>query len=407
MKKILFVSAGVLLLLASCSKSETVDVNRDGDEISFNIVANNATKAADIYCNNNLPSQFSVYAMSEGKTYIDGDLIVNKGENSWENQSGTRFWPDAPVDFYAHVNAGNYFKWTPASEDGTAPASIVDFEVPTDVTAQNDLLYAVKKNQSKAVNAESQSPVELNFRHALSQIVFNAKNTNANLYVEISGVRIMNVGNVNTFAFPTADTDNNIADADHDGSLSYTINYEDGSWGKWDGLTGGSAIYPVELGDNIVVEGNNALVDLTTNATANNEYNGKALLLLPQATTAWNPETVANPGYEGNESNGTYFLVNCTIYNVSGESFDESVDVPLWGTVTEHKEVAIPAAFNWEQGKKYTYTFVFGKGGGYNPDPDDPQPEPVLVPITFEVTVDDFVEVPSTDIDAEVPESGN
>ena len=31
------------------------------------------------------------------------------------------------------------------------------------------------------------------------------------------------------------------------------------------------------------------------------------------------------------------------------------------------------------------------------PDPDDPEPEPVLTPITYNVTVDDFVPVENKD----------
>ena len=51
---------------------------------------------------------------------------------------------------------------------------------------------------------------------------------------------------------------------------------------------------------------------------------------------------------------------------------------------------------------------LFGEGGGFNPDPDpeNPDPEPVLVPITFAVTVDDFVEYPQ-DLDASVPNSNS
>ena len=66
------------------------------------------------------------------------------------------------------------------------------------------------------------------------------------------------------------------------------------------------------------------------------------------------------------------------------------------------KELAIPADFTWEQGKKYIYTFVFGKGnGGYDPDPDPSDPAtPVLVPITFDITVDDFIPVPGTEIES-------
>ena len=337
---------------------------------------------------------------SDGKTYINGDKITSPdGGNTWVNESGTRFWPNAlSLNFYAVVNGD--IKWNVEAE-GTAPASIVDFTVPTDVAAQKDLLYAVKTDQAKTDGADKMDAVALNFRHALSQIVFNAKNTNENLYVEVSGVSIVNVANKNTFAFPVANTDNNMEDADHDGSFGNEINY-DGSWGKWNALTSGATVYPVNF-ETVKVEGNKTLVDLTTNATIKDEYNTNALLMLPQTSTAWNPADVPAPGVSGNADNGSYFLVNCAIYNVSGDSFDPDVDTPLWAKKDEHKQVAIPMTINWEQGKKYIYTFIFGEGGGYipnpDPDPDDPDPDPVLIPVTFKVTVDDFVEVPATDVE--------
>ena len=404
MKKfILAVPALLALAAASCTKSEVLESN-DG-EIRFNVVANNATKADAIYCNNNKPSEFTVYAeSSDDKTYINGDKITSPdGGNTWVNESGTRFWPNGlSLDFYAVVNGE--IDWNVGAAEGTAPASIVDFKVPTDVAAQKDLLYAVKIDQAKPDGADKMDAVALNFRHALSQIVFNAKNTNENLYVEVSGVSIVNVANENTFAFPIANTDNNIKDDDHDGSYDYTIDY-DGSWGKWNTLTSGATVYPVNF-ETVKVEGNSTLVDLTTNATVKDEYNTNALLMLPQTSTAWNPETVPSPGLVGNDSNGSYFLVNCAIYNVAGDEFDVEEDTPLWGTTAAHKQAAIPVAINWEQGKKYIYTFIFGEGGGYDPedpDPEDPdKPDPVLIPITFEVTVDDFVEVPAQDIDMDV-----
>ena len=413
MKKFLFGTAGLLLIAASCSKNEVVEVNQDGNEIQFSVVANNATKAADIYCNNNKPSEFTVFAeSSDGKTYIDGDKIVSSdGGNTWVNQSGTRFWPnELTVDFYAVVNGD--ITWNVTAADGTAPASIEDVTVPTTVADQKDLLYSVKKGLEKGATEAETSPVELNFRHALSQIVFQAKNTNPNLYVEVSGVSIVNVGNKNTFAFPTANTDNNMVDTDHDGSFDYTIDYEDGSWGKWNALTSGSTVYPVDF-ETVKVEGTNTVVDLTANVTGDNtvknEFNKNALLLLPQTTTAWDPETVPYPGTVGKAENGSYFLVNCAIWNVAGDSINKDTDVLLWGGENgAPKQAAIPAAFTWEQGKKYIYTFIFGEGGGYDPDTEDPDPDPedpdpVLIPITFEVTVDDFVEVkPSIDVPMEV-----
>lgn len=410
MKKILLLTAGMLLIAASCTKNEVVEVNQDGNEIQYSVVANKATKAADIYCNINKPSEFTVYAeSSDGKTYINGDKITSSDKGAtWVNESGTRFWPNGfSLDFYAVVNGT--INWNVTAE-GTAPATIVNYEVPTTVSDQKDLLYAVKMKQEKGATAEATEAVSLNFRHALSQIVFQAKNTNENLYVEISGVRIVNVANKNTFTFPTADTDNELlVDDNHDGSFEGT-NYADANWGTWNTLapeTGaaGETIYPVSF-DRVVVPGNNTnatVVNLTNNVTGE-EFNTNALLLLPQTSNAWDPETVPAPGFDGNAGNGSYFLVDCAIYNIAGDSFNSASDTPLWGAIGAHQEAAIPVAISWEQGKKYIYTFVFGDGGGYDPDdPDDPDnPDPVLIPITFEVTVDDFVEVPAQDIDMDV-----
>ena len=388
------------LAAVSCTKSEVLESN-DG-EIRFNVVANNATKADAIYCNNNKPSEFTVYAeSSDGKTYINGDKITSPDDgNTWVNESGTRFWPnDLSLDFYAVVNGD--ITWNVEAE-GTAPASIVDFEVPTDVAAQKDLLYAVKTGQEKVDDADEMDAVALNFRHALSQIVFNAKNTNANLYVEIKGVTVANVGGTNSFTYPSADTANNIEDHTGNG----TADYEDGSWGVWNSLNEGDVEYAVALDAAVAVPGDDKVVDLTAANDSGSEFNSKAMMLLPQETQAWDIEN--GPAAPGDDTNhGSYFLVDCAIWNVAGDDFDENTDVQLWGENGATKELAIPVALKWEQGKKYIYTFVFGKGnGGYDPDPEDPDgpdPDPVLVPIDFEISVDDFVSGGTQEIESGIP----
>lgn len=368
MKKILF-SVAMAFVLVSCSHDEVIEINRDGDEIQFNVVSDAATRAAGVYCNNNLPGAFDVWATYNNATYIDGDLI-QKVDNAWVNQNGVRYWPKTGnVTFYAQVNAGTAFRWN----DG-AP-TIKDYTVPTAVAEQKDLLYAVKSQ------GRSDNPVTLNFRHALSQIVFQAKNSNANLYVEIKGVTICKLGDKNTFTYNSADTDQNIVN--HNGTTGI-ITY-DNSWGTWKALNGGDKDYPVTFTP-VPVPGNNDVRYLTK---TDKEFSSNAMLLLPQTTTAWNPGN-GKPAAQ----TGTYFLVDCKICNVAGASHTET-DVVLW-----EGPAAIPVAFNWEQGKKYIYTFVFGDGnGGYDPNPDDPTP--VLIPITFEVTVDDFVPVADQDIDME------
>ena len=391
MKKIIS-GIAVLMLLVSCSKEEVIDVNHDGDEITFDVVTNSATRAADVYCNNNMPEGFYVSAISDGQTYIDKDQIVNEN-GTWNNKSGVRYWPATPVDFYAYYNDNGSYSWS--VENQKAVAKFENFEVNGNVAAQQDLIYAVKTKQSKPGEDAANTPVALNFRHALSQIVFQAKNTNANLYVEISGVKVVNVGNTNTFTFPSVDTDMNIED--HTGATADYAGVD--GWGTWAALTGGNVSYAVAF-DAVAVKGNSEVVALTTtdDGEKDGEFNANTMLLLPQTTTAWDAESKLG------DTEGSYFLVNCIIKNVSGEQVSDD-DVYLWGDNStgtwKAKELAIPVAFNWEQGKKYIYTLVFGEGnGGYEPDPDDPTPDPVLVPITFTVTVDDFVTPDATEVES-------
>lgn len=390
MKRFFFGAFG-LLALASCSNDELTSVNRDGDEIAFSVVTNSATRAADVYCNNNKPSGFEVWATYDGATYINGDQITyNENNSKWENTSGTRYWPDGEVSFFAHVNADDAFNW-----NGGQP-KIEDFTVGTNVATQQDLLYAVKKT-SKGTDGKA----ELNFRHALSQIVFQAKNTNPNLYVEISGVSVCKVNNQGTFTYPTGDTSDKVGE--HNGSGS--IDYDNQNWGTWS--TSGTQKYDVTF-NLVALNGNKTAtaVSLTSANQTGKEFNGQAMLLLPQTSTKWDVGTNATTGKPENQT-GTYFLVKCRIYNVAGTTVNKNTDVCLWGNGGA-EDVAIPVALNWEQGKKYIYTFVFGDGnGGYDPDPDpddpDPDPTPVLVPITFEVTVDDFVPVGNQDIEMDKP----
>ena len=381
MKKYYFLAAGLLLMLGSCSQDDIVEANLGADEIRFAAVTNGATRAADIYNPNpeNMPASFQVSAMSQNKVYISDDKIEKQG-SSWVNTTGTRYWPEDAVDFYAHVNAGTTF----ALNSG-APA-FHNFTVESAVGSQVDLLYAVKKGQTK-----NETPVTLNFRHALSQIVFKAKNESENIFVQIKGVKVMNVKGSGTYTFPTASTDPN---------LPTTGSTNSDNRGKW-ALVSANTDYEVNF----------SLVDVKgskTNPTTVNlsDVEGTALMLMPQTTTAWDPETAPKPGVGNTNS---YLLVDCVIYNVADGSATTlpGDNVCLWGKEENGsyttKELAIPVKFAWEEGKKYTYTLVFGNGnGGYNPDPDgpDPDPEPVLVPISFEVTVDEFLDGGSYDVES-------
>lgn len=358
MKKILF-SAAMALVLVSCSRDEVIEINRDSDVIEFSVVANALTRAENIYSSTNLPEEFTVWASYNRKTYIDGDVIKKQG-NSWVNTTAVRYWPELAesenLTFFAHVNGGDYFECYPGI------AGISDYVVPTDVADQKDLLYATA--------VANKGPVNLHFRHALSQVVFNAKNTNKGLKVVIDGVSVCNLGNKNTLLYPQSNSVGDII-------------------GPWNDLDGGNTDYSVTF-DQITV--GTGATPLTSANDDDKTYSSNAMLLLPQKTTAWTPTGTVKPSDAS--QTGSYFLVKCAISNVAGT--DETM---LWGTKNndgtyDTKEIAIPAAFDWFQGRQYLYTFVFGNGnGGYDPEDNTP----VLTPIDFTISVDDFIPVTQPD----------
>lgn len=372
--KYLFLAVFATILAISCSKDEVVEVS-DSNSIKFSVSSGKMTRADDVFCNYNYPGSFTVWANhvkenTTPTTYIDGDVITSSDGTTWTNSSGIRYWPkDGTLDFYAHVN-GETFNY----QNG---APTVAFTVKDNVTEQQDFLYAVKKEQTKAA-----SPVALNFRHALSQVVFKAKNTNENLKVTVQGVKVVNVNSTGTFTFPTGNTDGNVQN--HTGAGTYPSTGL-GSWAS----QGTKKTYSTTF-TAINIPGDNTVVSLTDgtddndNSTPENWNN--VMLLVPQAITPWAPETEA-PKTTPN----TYFIVNYTASNIAN-----STETELFSG-----EAAIPAtSITWEQGKKYIYTFIFGEGGGgYPPENPDPDPDPIFTEITLSVTIDDFVSATGQDIE--------
>lgn len=391
MKKYYLLAAGFLTLLGSCSQDDIVDVNHDGDEIRFTAVANAPTRAAAIHTTANL-TEFQVSAVSAGKNYIQNDKFTKNG-TSWSGDGTPRYWPEdenQTVDFYAHLGGESAYNWAPGE---TTTASFKNFEVAADVKAQEDLIYAVTTGQKKQEMA-----VPLNFRHALSQIVFNAKNASQKIYVEIYGVEVYNVQNQGTFTFPSETTATQVTD---DTQTDYEATNK--GIGTWSGKTGKTS-YKVEFDDPIVVSSDganlNKLVDVTTGSDVTN-----AMVLLPQETTAWDPATV---GGTAEANTGSYIAVKCKVYNIAkGDGVHTDGDELVWAGKNEGGKgdwLGIPAAFDWDQGKKYIYTLVFGNGGGgHIPDPN-PDPDPEFVSIKFNVTVDEFLDGGSKDIEADLKE---
>lgn len=402
MKKYYWLVALLPLFGAASCANDTIDepqnTSAKAGEIAFAPTFDRNTRSASLYDSNNIPSHFTVGAfhidsVGDRKPFFLGDEYQNQG-GQWVNNSGTRYWPDGgSTDFYALVmdqkpaSADNDIQWNDmvlkygSIKTHNLPSPYINhYLIANDARQQYDLLYAVKKNQKRSAN-----PVPLNFRHALAQVVFDAQNVSKNIYVEISGVSIeklvMDIG----VTLPNKTTD--AASLDNDSTFAAIS-----PW-TYKGYTRGNSFANF---DKVGIAGNPdesaAPVPLTTQDAS------LAMLLSPIQGDVSNPRTYPqyqpNPANPGIGNGGSCLKVNCTIWEVHdpAKGHDPNTDVELWGGKQgAPKELIIPIDITqWQQGKRYIYTLVFGKGnGGYDPATD----QPVLTPITYNITVDDFVDV--------------
>lgn len=97
---------------------------------------------------------------------------------------------------------------------------------------------------------------------------------------------------------------------------------------------------------------------------------------IPQTTDSWIPTVL--PQY----SKGSYLLLNCKVYNT----------VTIWSDVDGNcAEVAIPLSVNFSSNQSSVIVITMAPDSRwYNIEGTTPQP--VFVPITFNVTVDDWIE---------------
>lgn len=368
--KYLLVTALSAVALTACNNDEVVEVNQ-GRGISFQVATEASTRAQATTTNS--IDEFKVWGFTDNKTLMDG-VEVTKSSGTW-SYDNVIFWPASSVDFYS-VSPGNT-----AVSITNASQKIENFTVNDDQSKQVDLLYAVNKGETK--DKHKTTPVSINFRHALSQIVFKAKNTNDNLKVIVKGVKIGNIKKAGDFTYPTnSTTTQNTAE---DGTIVATTQ------GQWDNLTT-EQTFAAGMSGEVTLEGKvEPALDLTSKE--DEVYTG-ALFMIPQKLTPWDPETT---GALNTTNKGVYFLVDCQILSGTNKN------IQVWPSDASqtHAEVAIPASeLTWDQGKKYIYTFTFGEGGGYVPGPN-PDPDPTLIGIDFDVTVDEFINGGEEDIEME------
>lgn len=336
----------------SCSQDEdpvTGKAATASNVIGFNGTADNAagTRALPIGSANfaDQVKNFKVWgylanggAYYLGRTGDAGILINNMGGGNWDynTQTDMVYWPNEAMNFYAVTPSEN----TNYAFDG----GLLTYTVPTDNSAQVDLMVAKADNQTKATN---KGIVNLPFQHALSLVVFKGMTKSSNLSVEIESITIHNVNSVMTIGL------NGTATAPEAKYANYAI-----------GMSNTKTV--------AVTDASKAV-----NLTAADG----ALMLVPQTLNVWTPETTVPDADAANES---YIEISCKITSKNSDGVTYLV-----GTSTAYDKCYVPLSGQWEAGKRYVYTLQFG--GGKDEDGNDR-----FAPITFSVNVTDWADSSSS-----------
>lgn len=428
MKKTLLFAAFAAAALVSCSKDQVVDAPKDA--IKFSVVTDNATKAVDVYCSNNMMPSFTVSAATSVldeeedvvnvSTYMSNEEITQNG-SSWSS-SIQRYWPEAGQLYFIANNIGGVSTsgliHNASIASGYEDSNLNDpiparssFMVNKDVAKQVDFVYAV----SGLVSKPTDNTVTLNFRHALSMLEFQIKNQNPTLHVVANAVSVKNVLGYGSFIYPTASTNKNTntqgsGNIGH-GSQAITAGLATGTWdfynidqAGWEGYsswedacihTYTANIDAVEVKYNANPDAEAISLTFTKDIAGEEGSYKNSMLVIPHSS---NETLLAGSTH--------YLAVKCTIYNVTNPTSGYNATTDK--TIVHDGWAVVPFTYDWYPGCKFVYTFVFGNGDGGIDGGNGDEPvigdDSVLLPIDYTVTVDSFINFENVDVNMD---SGN
>ena len=327
---------------------------------------------------------YQKFANIHAGSTLAGLEIVSSGTGwDYKNQSEIEYWPySATKDANDKITgynclALNFRAVTPANTkldlSGATPAAFA-YETP-DVADMVDICYA--EATGKTV---TDAPVQMQFHHLLSQVVFKAKKA-SNYVVDIKDITINGI-KTKVDGYPYAQFKTSGICLSGVDNVNLTVNKQ------FKGFT--SASYK-SIPDQ---EAKDSPAEMTPS--------GQELLLLPQEISKWVPDGTTKATDAANAAAG---WISITYRAKTSEA-------TTWATSQENdgfKTVYFPITVKWASGKKYIYTLLFGgvtnPDDPENPDPDDPNnpdpdnpydedghPEAPSVPITFTADVDDWAE---------------
>lgn len=377
MKKVIFGTAlASMALLSACSSdNELANVETTANNaIGFHVVGNKAETRAKIIDNSNITdTDFRVFAFTRNsedgsdvnafmgeKEDANGQTGVKidhtKGTWDYANASDLHYWPTSTaLNFYAvspasvSDNMFPNFYWSIGKDSKTISYSSID-EYNNSLNEVNyDVMYAVAENQ---IQSKNKGKVTFNFKHIMSQVVFQAKTQYADMQVDIQDIKIHNYKFSGTFTFPT--------------------NGKDPEQSNW---------IPQSVSNKLEATVGKAqtTISVTSNTTTTDISLNKPMLFIPQKLDAWDTKNSID---QANKDTKSFLEIECKIQQ-NGEF--------LHGTATSFAKLYVPFGTSWAPGKRYVYTLIFG--GGY-----DEHGQSILMPINFEAKTSDWVNAADSDI---------
>lgn len=382
MKKNYWILAAAAVALAACSNDDTIAVNQGIEEantINFSTIVEGQTRAVGIETAN--LESFYVTAKRGNDIYFAEDPVTfTKDGSTTSYRSATKYyWPsEGKLDFYAFAPAagtGSTITRTDSTHFSVTPA-----DAPA---SQQDFVYGVVRQQDKASGGNG---VQLNFRHAMSNVIIKLKNSSDDKKVTVNNVAIGYILPTGAFApaFKTAEGNQIGFCTNGTGISNVTAASETGYYIAPDAWTAdGTRTSYTQAASTTSYAAN------TDDATA-----------LP-ADMILVPQTLENPGTYSAATAGSGYNGACITVQLK---IQDAQDHYLAGTATEYVTAMWPlAATRWLPGHKYTYTLDLA-GGGYYPENQDASEvlDPILknAEIFFlSPSVDEWIPVTGIDVD--------
>lgn len=283
MRKSFLLLAGAAAVLASCSKTETLDMAETASGIRFDgAYIGYATETRSITPTENI-TEFWVYGQyskdeAENVSVFNNTKVSNSGD-TWSYEGGLRPWINGAKYTFAAYAPENAVSVSNMNEHG-----YLTFEYTSNASNQKDLLYAAHTQNGAS---SGNNPISLTFKHLLSIVQFTFKSG----FDESSKVTVKNikVTGINTKATFTGNAITQSGDENFGGSWAAAETTGEFS------LNNLSEIEAAGSSDNIIVIPQNISnvtvtfdVDVTdTNGQSVMSKTGLSATLPTSTTTSW------------------------------------------------------------------------------------------------------------------------